>query len=358
MKRNFSVSRYSCLAIAAILLLSLGLYQLWGVWPSLVVTSIQWQREVNAQLADLLYDAKNSPVAVGSYLVGFSFLYGMLHSLGPGHGKVIVTTYLATHPTKVKMSLVLTVISALVQAIVAILLVSVLLWGFHASMREVNQKAMWLISTSYAFVTVLGALICWKAVKQTYQLVKISKPKFTRFVPLNSEDRVSYDQCSANSSLERLTGLPLIQPQKKCHSHSQECGCGHQHVVDASALNNADTWREYIGIVATIGIRPCTGAIMVLLFANVVGLYWMGVLSAIVMAAGTAFTTSMIAILTLTGKHIVRRYLKGDSGNRFINIKVAGSSLQFLAGVFLVIIGLILFSGQDYGMSPVFTLLG
>ena len=357
MKKSRSSSRYYCLAIIAISLLSFGLYQLWVMWPSLVVTSIQWQREVNAQLADLLYDAKNNPIVVGSYLVGFSFIYGMLHSLGPGHGKVIVTTYLATHPTKVKMSLILTVVSALVQAIVAIALVSVLVWGFHASMREVNQKAMWLVSMSYAFVAVLGALICWKAVKQVYQLVKTSKPRFTRLVPLSSELGGNSSQYATSYNSERLTGLSLIQPQQKLHFHSQECGCGHQHVVEASTLNNADTWREYIGIVATIGIRPCTGAIMVLLFANVVGLYWMGVLSAIVMAAGTAFTTSMIAILTLTGKHFVRRYLKDDSGNRFINIKVAGSSLQFLAGVFLVLIGLILFSGQDYGMSPVFTLV-
>ena len=99
----------------AFLLLGLGLYQLWLLWPSLVISAISWQREVNAQLADLLYDAKTNPLVAGTSLAGFSFIYGMLHSLGPGHGKVIVTTYLATHPTKVKTSLILTVISSLCQ---------------------------------------------------------------------------------------------------------------------------------------------------------------------------------------------------------------------------------------------------
>lgn len=112
MKKNQSKLNHYLIGAGAFVLIAVGAYQLWSMWPSLVISSIQWQREVNSELADLLYEAKSNPWGAGSYLIGFSFIYGMLHSLGPGHGKVIVSTYLATHPTKAKASLVLTVVSA------------------------------------------------------------------------------------------------------------------------------------------------------------------------------------------------------------------------------------------------------
>ncbi|ELR66958.1 putative membrane protein [Photobacterium marinum] len=347
-----------CIAAIVSSALAIGLYQLWLLWPSLVVASIQWQREVNAQLADLLYDAKANPLIAGGYLAGFSFLYGMLHSLGPGHGKVIVTTYLATHPTKVKASLMLTVISALCQALVAIVLVSVLVWGFSASMRAVNQKAMIFVSLSFALVAVLGALICWKAIKHIYYSMRHSKLQVMALTPLSAQSPDETGQLAlksaAHSSAQPFAGKPSLAQNH--HHHYEGCGCGHQHVADAEAINRASTWREYVGIVATIGIRPCTGAIMVLLFANMVGMYWMGVISAVVMAAGTALTTSLIAMMTLTGKHLVKRYLMaGNNNSSKAGWKLTGYYLQFFGGILLMIIGLLLMGGQDYGISPVFS---
>ncbi|NAW64217.1 hypothetical protein CAG72_03210 [Photobacterium halotolerans] len=347
--------------------MALSFYQLWSVWPTLVVASIQWQREVNAQLADLLYDAKSNPLIAGGSLAGFSFLYGMLHSLGPGHGKVIVTTYLATHPTKVKASLMLTAISAFFQALVAIALVSVLVWGFQASMRVVNEKAIVFVSLSFTLVVVLGGLICWKAIRQIYHSVRGAHRHVSS---LSSVSSVSFASSAFSvvrsaapyqSVLTSAIHRPAIRATAsrqtaQGHDHHADCGCGHQHVADAEAINRASTWREYVGIVASIGIRPCTGAVMVLLFANLAGLYWMGIVSAIVMATGTAFTTSLIAIMTLTGKQLVQRYLMTDNSHSKAGWQLAGYSLQLLCGVLLMVIGALLMNGQDTGMSPMFSL--
>lgn len=351
MKSNPFKTRHCLVGLAVLAMLSLGLYQLWLMWPSLVISSIQWQRAVNAQLADLLYEAKAAPWVAGSYLIGFSFIYGMLHSLGPGHGKVIVSTYLATHPTKAKASLVLTVVSALLQALVAVLLVSVLIWGFNASMRVVNDKANMFVVLSFALVAVVGVLICWKALKNIYRAMRQPQLRVKAIQPLTAQPFPSQSKMSLNAHAPATA----IHAVHTTHKASSECGCGHQHVADAQSINNASTLREYAGIIVTIGIRPCTGAIMVLLFSNVVGLYWMGVLSALAMAVGTALTTSLIAIMTLTGKHLVKRYLtagnKGENGS----LKVAGHYLQLFGGVLLVIIGMLLMNGQDVGMSPVFS---
>lgn len=365
MQKNQFKSSQALIAITALILIAIGAYQLWVMWPSLVMASIQWQKEVNSELADLLYQAKSNPWSAGGYLIGFSFIYGMLHSLGPGHGKVIVSTYLATHPTKAKASLVLTVVSALLQALVAILLVSVLLWGFSASMRVVNDKANLFVSLSFALVALVGSLICWKALRNIYRSLrknKLGKPTLkvktiTTLAANSPSPMAARSTISLRSSLSDVS--PILASSRglapAAHSHS-DCGCGHQHVADADAINKASTLREYAGIIVTIGVRPCTGAIMVLLFANMVGLYWMGVLSAFAMAIGTALTTSLIAMMTLTGKHLVKRYLTAGSKNSNASLKAAGHYLQLFGGILLVLIGLLLMNGQSSGMSPVFTM--
>ena len=365
MQKNQIQTKYYLMGVAALILVAVVAYQLWVMWPSLVISSIQWQREVNSELADLLYEARSNPWGAGSYLIGFSFIYGMLHSLGPGHGKVIVSTYLATHPTKAKASLVLTIVSAFLQALVAILLVSVLLWGFSASMRMVNDKANMFVSLSFALVAVVGALICWKALRNIYRSLRKPKLKVKAITTLaaDTSSPISVQspmalRSSVPAGSMMLTPSNALQPVEHAHAdHSHaDCGCGHQHVADADAINKASTLREYAGIIVTIGVRPCTGAIMVLLFANMVGLYWMGVVSAFAMAVGTAFTTSTIAIMTLTGKNLVKRYLAAGNKNNSASLKVAGHYLQLFGGVLLILIGLLLMSGQDSGMSPVFTM--
>ncbi|PTP44250.1 nickel/cobalt transporter [Vibrio splendidus] len=370
MQTNQLKTNYYLIGAGALLLVAVGAYQVWSMWPSLVISSIQWQREVNSELADLLYEAKSNPWGAGNYLIGFSFIYGMLHSLGPGHGKVIVSTYLATHPTKAKASLVLTVVSAFLQALVAILLVSVLIWGFSASMRVVNDKANMFVSLSFALVAVIGALICWKALKNIHSTMRKPQPtlRVKAITPLATGAASSMSvrssvpvrtpmalRSSGSMIMGATNALQVADHTHADHSHA-DCGCGHQHVADPEAINKASTFREYAGIIVTIGIRPCTGAIMVLLFANMVGLYWMGVLSAFAMAVGTALTTSLIAMMTLTGKHLVKRYLAAGNKNSSESLKAAGHYLQLFGGILLVLIGLLLMNSQDSGMSPVFTM--
>lgn len=331
------------LTLIMLVCMTIGFYQLWLAWPSLVIEAAHWQREANSQLADILYEAKQNSLTAGAYLIGFSFLYGVLHSLGPGHGKVIVSTYLATHPTKAKASLVITIVSALFQALVAITLVTVLLWGFSASMRMVNEKAMLFVSASFALVVLLGGLICYKACKIIVHSLRPTKPSKLTFTALSPASKRT--PVGVKSHPMRPTSQP----------NGATCGCGHNHVAEADAINHASTWREYAAIIASIGIRPCTGAIMVLLFANVVGLYWMGVVSAILMAVGTALTTSTIAIMTLTGKHLVKRYLAtGKPLSK--GWQLTGAYIQLFGGLFLIAIGLLLMSGNSYGLSPVLSI--
>ena len=76
-----------------------------------MIVSMHWQKEINEQIIELLYSTQTQLLASDFSLISAAFIYGVLHSLGPDHGKLIVTTYLSTHPTKAKISLILTVLS-------------------------------------------------------------------------------------------------------------------------------------------------------------------------------------------------------------------------------------------------------
>lgn len=222
-----------------LLLATVGGVWLWQAWPQVMIKSVLWQREVNQQMGALLKTVAANPAQAGGSLLLFSFLYGVLHALGPGHGKVVIATWLATHPSKLKSSIGLTLASSLLQGLVAIGLVVLVLGVLQLPARQLHLSSFWLEKGSYALVGVLGLLLCWRALKKLRALLR--KPKFTAFRPH--------------------------------HTHHENCGCGHQHLPDPQQLSNDDDWRARLMIILSMGMRPCSGAIMVLLFSKVIGVF-------------------------------------------------------------------------------------
>ena len=68
-------------------------------------------------------------------------------------------------------------------------------------------------------------------------------------------------------------------------------------MVDARQLAGPFSWRKVMAVVFSVGIRPCTGAILVLVFALTQGLFWAGVAATFAMAFGTAITVAVLASL-------------------------------------------------------------
>jgi len=321
---------------------------IWQSWPELILSSMQWQKGINKQLSELLFQAQTHLYSAGASLMLLSFVYGILHSLGPGHGKLIVSTYVATHPTKIKISLILTVLSALLQAVVAIILVSTLLIVFGASMREVNGEANHLISVSFYVVILLGIIIVARNARVLFKT--ISPKKKTLHIhslkPLIN-NKVSNVTNSSHSS----------------HDNHENCGCGHVHFASANDINKASSLKEYLVIIFSVGLRPCTGAIMVLLFSHVLNMYWLGVVSAVAMGLGTALTTSVIAIMTVTGKKIVSHYMNNNAPHKHnhqstddegIKRQFITTLIKLVGGSLLIFIGTVLVNSQPTGLSPIF----
>ena len=288
--------------LALFLLFALGgSLWLWQAWPQVMMKSIIWQREVNQQMSGLLKAVAENPTKAGGSLLAFSFIYGVLHALGPGHGKIVITTWLATHPSKLKSSIGLTLASSLLQGGVAIALVVVVLSLLQLPARQLHLSSFWLEKGSYALVGVLGLILCWRALKKLRALLK--KPKFKTFTPH--------------------------------HVHDEHCGCGHQHLPTQEQLQNGEDWRARLMIILSMGMRPCSGAIMVLLFSKVIGVFGWGMLSALAMAAGTSLTISSLALLV----HSFRQLAVKLSGNKTPVLwrQVGWTTLALAGGVILLV---------------------
>ena len=259
------------------------------------------KRVVNQQMSGLLKAVAENPAKAGGSLLAFSFVYGVLHALGPGHGKIVITTWLATHPSKLKSSIGLTLASSLLQGGVAIALVVVVLSLLQLPARQLHMSSFWLEKGSYALVGVLGLILCWRALKKLRALLR--KPTFKSFTPH--------------------------------HVHDEYCGCGHQHLPTQEQLQNGDDWRARLMIILSMGMRPCSGAIMVLLFSKIIGVFGWGMLSALAMAAGTSLTISSLALLV----HSFRQLAVKLSGSKTPVLwrQIGWTTLALAGGVILLV---------------------
>jgi len=292
----------------------------WFHWPQILLQSVAWQRKLHVTMTALLQQMVSQPRQMGLALMGFSLLYGILHALGPGHGKVVIATFLATHPTKMKTSLQLTLAAALLQGGVAIALVTIMLLGLQLSSRQLHIGSYWLERGSYLLVVGLGVWLCWRAGSKIARLLPAPRLAVRRLVPLQQE-----------------------------HQHSAHCGCGHQHVPDSQALEKAVSGKTKMLVILSMGLRPCSGAIMMLLFSKVIGVYQWGVLSALAMAAGTAITITTMAVLVQVSRALALKLSYGKKTRG--NTDFIWAVLSLAGGILLLVIGVMLWLSAQPALS-------
>ncbi len=87
-------------------------------------------------------------------------------------------------------------------------------------------------------------------------------------------------------------------------------GENHVHVVTADQVRG--DWREQLGVVVSVGLRPCSGALVVLVFALSQGLLAAGIAAVFLMGLGTAITVGVLATLAVSAKGLARQMLGTD----------------------------------------------
>ena len=275
--KKLSVVLLFCLFVAAIVFL----------FPWLFKQVVVWQRDFNELLSSLLHQVNQDPIYAGSSLILISFLYGVFHALGPGHGKFIITGYLSTHQSKLSASMKLTFLSSLMQGVVAVSATSVVVVALNLSSAYFSMSQLWLERGAFGLILLLGVQWCYQSLKKLYR--QKNQPAMPEI------QRAKFVSASSTIGQSVVKNIAVFQH----HQHDEHCGCGHQHIPAQEQLERANDLKSQILVILSIGMRPCTGAIFVLFLAYMLDLYYWGILATMAMSLGTGMMLSGFALLVL-----------------------------------------------------------
>ena len=294
----------------------------------------QWinvhQQSFYRALTGALKAMREDPWALTS-LVGLSFAYGVFHAAGPGHGKAVISSYMIANETQLRRGILISFISALIQGAVAIALVGaayLVLRGTSITMTKATQA---MEITSFAMVALFGA---WLLFRKLRSLMVRVEP-----APVLAVDNAAPIRTGMGTGL-RFQGQPVLID----HSHSgagDVCTtCGNAHAPDPSLLQSKDfSLPEAWSAIIAVGLRPCSGAIIVMSFSLLNGLYLGGIMSVLAMSIGTAITVSVLACLAVKAKDLAVRYA-GSGSTRAMHIstgiEIAGALVVLLMGLGLL----------------------
>jgi ABC-type nickel/cobalt efflux system permease component RcnA len=287
--------------------------------------AVHQQQFYNA-LEAALKSLRENPAGVW-ILFGLSFAYGVFHAIGPGHGKAVITSYLMASGESAKRGIALSFLSAFVQALSAISIVAIGTAILHVTAMTMTSATDWVEIASYAAIALFGAWLLWSKVRGGH----------------HHHHHHHHQPVEAGS----------------VHDHESDCGHDHGHDHDHGAHANGEhddhgrsassstsaavrpglmrAWSA----VASVGIRPCTGAIFILVFAWSQSLFAAGVAATFIMAVGTGLTVAALATLAVSAKGLALRLANGGTGAAVAlrlarGVEIAGAAAVLLLGLFML----------------------
>lgn len=276
------------------------------------------QQDLHRRLAAAVRRLKSEGAAAAWLLVSLSFFYGVVHAVGPGHGKAVISSYVLANERTVRRGIVLSFLAAVVQALSAIVLVTLLAIILNAAGLRIKDTIGELETASYALIALIGA---WMLFGQMRRLWRPS-------LAAHAHDHAHHDHAHHDHHAHDGQGS---------HAHDDAC-CDHAHMPDPAELGGDLSIKKAAAIVLAVGIRPCTGAVIVLVFALAHGLFLAGVGATFAMALGTAITVSVLAALAVGSKQVALRFAGGSArwtGWISQAAGLGGSALVLLLGLTL-----------------------
>jgi nickel/cobalt transporter (NicO) family protein len=288
------------------------------------------QQSLQRMLATSVKGLKTEhPMGGALTLAALSFAYGILHAVGPGHGKTIISSYVVANEETVRRGVIISFIAAGLQALTAVALVGLLLFGLNATGLQVNAWSNQLESVSYAMIALVGLyLLSTQLIRLLRRWRGIPTAQAAPNPAHRHDDHHHHDHDHDHHGDHH--------PDHHGHHHAPGEAC--DHIVDARELAGPFSWRKVMAVVLSVGIRPCTGAILVLVFAVTQGLFWAGVAATFAMALGTAITVAALATLALGSRELALR-LGGANGTWanavWTTCTIGGATIILLFGALL-----------------------
>jgi len=304
-----------------------------------------WILEKQAEFYRMLSGAIRASKANGSAawgLMGISFAYGIFHAAGPGHGKAVISSYLVANDETWRRGVALSFASAVLQSFTAIAIVGIaaVLLGATAHMMGNAVRAIEMVS--YALIVVIGLRLLWVKGRA---FVRLLRPQHEHHDHSHSHAHHHHDHGHAHEH-HHDHGHAHQHDHAHGHDHAHDHGdeahaWGHAHAPEPSELKGPHWLRRGLSAVVAVGLRPCSGAIIVLVFALAQGLFWIGVASTFVMGLGTAITVATVASIAVGARGFASRLAKGKPGAGMLFLR----GVETAAALLIIVFGVALLTG-------------
>jgi nickel/cobalt exporter len=298
-------------------------------------------------LSGFIRASKDDGAAMWS-LFGISFLYGVFHAIGPGHGKAVISSYLVANEETWRRGVVLSFVAAAIQSVVAVLVVAIAAVLLGATARAIGVTVHVVETVSYAFVILIGFRlllvksrgfrVAWRDWASRRAPGAASAASFREAIAFRRQvyrlDAPAFrcEACQDDGPGPQVHGA-------HCHDH-HDSARGHAHGPEPAELAGAGGWRRGLSAVIAVGLRPCSGAIIVLIFALAQDLFWTGTIATLIMGLGTAMTVAAIATVAVGARNLASRVATARSGLGMLimrAIEVGAAALIAIFGVLLLL---------------------
>jgi nickel/cobalt transporter (NicO) family protein len=251
-------------------------------------------------------------------LIALSLGYGIFHAAGPGHGKAVIASYMLANERALRRGLVIAFGAALLQGLSAVAIVGLSAIVFKAAAARMTAAANVVEIVSYAGIAVLGAALV-----------------YMKGAALLGAWRAA-PSVAAYSGGGGTASAFLADDGMADHIHGP--GCAHFHAPDPSMLGAGFSWKSALLTMIAAGARPCSGAILVLVFALAQGIFSAGIVAVVAMSLGTAITTAALASAAVFAKNAAVKYATPGSRRALM----AGRLFEFGAAVAVLGLGIVL----------------
>jgi len=317
--------------------------QVGGIVGWLLAKQSEFYREMSATIRA----AKSDGSAVWT-LLAISFAYGIFHAAGPGHGKAVISSYLVANQETARRGIVLSFASAMLQALVAVLIVGICAWLLNATAKTMCGAEKVIEIASYALIAAFGARLVWTKGSGFMRALQ-TKPvpaMATATAAASQHDHHHHDHHHHEHHHHAHAHADAhAHAHAEAHSHADDHvhdeHCGHSHGPTPDQLAGPGGWQRGLGAIFAVGLRPCSGAILVLVFALAQGLFWAGIAATFVMGLGTAITVATIALVAVSARGLAQRLSAGRDGGGTLIMR----GLEFGAAGLVLLFGLGLLFG-------------
>jgi len=306
------------------------------------------QAEFYRDMSRIIRAAKTDGSAVWT-LLGVSFVYGIFHAAGPGHGKAVISSYLVANEETWRRGIVLSFASALLQAFVAVAIVGVAAVLLNATAGQMCNAERVIELASYALIALVGARLIWVKGKGFLREARsLSRPLHAvgaAVTPPHDHKHHDHHHDHGHDHHDHAHHDHGHHGHDHDHHHDHDhdhgSAWGHAHGPEPEELAGPGGWQRGLSAIVAVGLRPCSGAIIVLVFALAQGLFWAGVAATFVMGLGTAITVAAIATLAVGFRSAAKQIAVSRSGYGMLVLR----GIEVGAAVVVLAFGALLLAG-------------